>query len=352
MILYYSLISIFILNAIAVPFKKILFFISVFWIAFITCFRGVNIGNDTISYIWLFRAISKSAVSDFLPRYEIGYVYLNKVIYWIFPDEQALLIITGLITWICVSVFIYNKSENPSYSLFLILTFGFASFFMSGIRETLAIVFCLIGFFFIQKRQFIPFLAVVAFATMFHSTAAAFILAYPVYHLKLKRKQLFTIAGLTFVSLLLFDKIAKIFASLYPHYGYYLAGVYSMGGIRLASFLNFLLIFLFFCGCRFICEKYHLENNKNCIGITNLLYIGACVLLVSFPFNLLDRIALYYDVFIVIAIPNIILKYNQNSTQLIVKALSITILFIAYFSCVQYFRPEWNHIYPYQFYIR
>ena len=352
MIFYYTLIIILLLNAIVAPFRRVLFFPSVFIITCITCFRDISIGNDTANYIMLFRAISKSAVSYFLSRFEIGYVYLNKVIYLFYTDEQALLIVTGLITWICVAVFIYKKSENPSYSLFLMLTFGFASFFMSGIRESIAIAISLIGFLFVPKKQFLPFILIVALATLFHSTAVAFILAYPIYHLKLDSKQLFIIAVLTIFSLLLFNGIIRIFILLIPHYSTYLLSTYAGGGVRLASFLNFLLVFLFFCCCRFICEKYHLENDKNYIGITNLLYIGACVLLVSFTFNLLDRIALYYDIFLVIAIPNIILKYNQNSTQLIVKALSITILFIAYFSCVQYFRPEWNHIYPYQFYTR
>ena len=222
---------------------------------------------------------------------------------------------------------------------------------MSGIREYLAIVISLIGFFFVQKKQFVPFIIVVFLATMFHNTALAFLLAYPVYHLKFSLKQLAFIALLTIVGLLLFDGIAKIFILFFPHYKYYLFGAYSTGGVRLASFLNFLLVFMTFYSCWLICEKHQL-NDQNSIGITNLLYIGACLLLISFTFNLLDRVAIYYDIFMVIAIPNIFLKYNRSSEQLFVKAFSVTLLFVIYFSCVQYFRPEWNHIYPYQFFTR
>jgi hypothetical protein len=355
MILYFSLIAVFIFSAFVmkdnrtISIKLLLFILTILGIVIITCFRGINIGNDTEKYITLFNSISKGVVWDFIPRYEIGYVYLNKVIFQLLFDEQALLIVTGLITWICVGVFIYKNSKNPSYSLFLILTFGFASFFMSGIRETLAIAFSLIGFFFIQKKKKIPFIVAVLIATLFHITAVAFIFAYPIYHFELKRKQIIVILGATIVGMFLFDRIVSIFISFFPHYSYYLTGIYSTGGVRLASVLNFIFVFFIFITCRKTCEKY-LVIDQNCLGITNLIFFGACLLLFSFSFNLLDRLANYYDIFLVVAIPNILLSYNRGYTQWFIKACFITILFITYFSCVQFFRPEWNRIYPYQFY--
>ncbi|KXA11978.1 hypothetical protein HMPREF3222_01485, partial [Clostridium perfringens] len=46
---------------------------------FISAFRGRNIGNDTCKYLDLFNKIRFKSIIELKDRYEIGYLYLNKM---------------------------------------------------------------------------------------------------------------------------------------------------------------------------------------------------------------------------------------------------------------------------------
>ena len=82
-----------------------------------------------------------------------------------------------------------------------------------------------------------------------------------------------------------------------------------------------------------------------------LLYVGACILLLSFKFNLLDRVSDYFRIYSIILIPNLI-KYVTSKDRRMIYSLSIIVLFVIYFSFIHLARPEWNNIYPYETWLK
>ncbi|OTO11236.1 hypothetical protein A5882_003161 [Enterococcus sp. 4E1_DIV0656] len=77
-----------ILNKYPKSYLKILFF--VFFI--ISAFRSSNIGNDTIEYTNLYTSLQNSTMESFTWRYEHGFLYFNRLLSFISPNPQVLLV--------------------------------------------------------------------------------------------------------------------------------------------------------------------------------------------------------------------------------------------------------------------
>lgn len=311
-----------------------------------TGLRAATVGNDTPTYLSLFKSVSIFDASNFLKRYEIGFIYFIKVLSKISTNPQILLFVSGVVIWLCVVYFFNRNSDNPLMSFFILLGYGFVAFFMSGIRESIAIAICLIAFEFVKNKKLLLFVSFTILASLFHTSALIFLIAYPVYWIRFTRKTrvlLLLISGIASVSL---DKIISFAIGFFPRYAMYLNTKYNNGDIRLASVINMAIVLIIYYIGTYYYRRFEMDENNN--GILNLTYIGALILLVSFNFNLLDRIGNYFTIFISVVIPNIICnRYNRN--RRIIAAIAM-ICFLLYFVTIQLFRPEWNTIRPYGFF--
>lgn len=323
-------------------FNQRLFYGCICVIAIMSAFRDDTVGNDTHNYMVLFDNIRVYPIKAFTFRYEIGYVIFNKAISLFTSNAQWLLIITSLFIWISVCRFFVNYSDRPSLSLFFLITIGLYAFFISGIRESMAIAICLFAFPLIQTKRPILFIITVLIASTFHISSLIFIPAYYLYNNKMSLKMKSIVVLVTISTTILFDRLLILAVKWFPRFNSYLTTDYNNGTIRLASVLNALLVFGLYLICQYFINK---DGNSTDEGYNNLLLFGVALLIASFSFNLLDRLANYYTIFLTITIPNILTK---SITKTKITCLVIIVyVFIAYFMIVQFLRPEWSSIYPY-----
>lgn len=151
---------------------------------FISAFRGRNIGNDTCKYLDLFNKVRFKSITELKDRYEIGYLYLNKMLSLISDNQQIILIVTSCIILICYAYFIkiFCKCLVECISIFIL---GYFTSSMNTIRHQIALGLVLISYKYIKENKIFKFLILILVASTFHSTSIIFLISYPISKLKI-----------------------------------------------------------------------------------------------------------------------------------------------------------------------
>lgn len=338
--------------------------LTLFPLFLLAAFRKYNIGNDTNVYLNLFYQNEYAPLKEynfFESRYEIGYLLFNKLILLFTNNGQVFLITTSIFIYLGIAFLIIKYSECPWLSSYLFFTMGYFSDSMNTIRLCMAMTILLFSYIFIEKKRFVPFLLLVLMAACFHRTALVFIIAYFAPFIKLNKKTVLVIILLTAIIFLGFAPILEFLLSHITIYQYYIGSDYLNGDIRLASVMNALVMLCVFVMCM-ILLKISNQNNTN-INIDSIpidsikndtimalfTLVATALLFISFNFSLIEKAGNYFGIFSIILLPNCLRKV-KNQYLRVLLIMIILVLFLMYFVVIQIYRPEWNHIYPYQFY--
>ena len=278
-------------------------------------FRGLEIGTDTINYLWIFESCGNLPFLA-LPEYyiEIGYSLLNKFIFILFGEYRVLLFANAIIIMLGIRNVILKLSMNKVMSIYLFITIGYFCSAMNIMRQYIAVVFVLNAFIAVlYKQKAWKILLYCLVATLFHTSAiimiAVIIGYYILYSKKIKDgfmlRIIACIAGM--VLLLFLDEIIR----LIPFIDYdYIA---NAGGFKYSILnFNFLLKILCVILCLLILKlRKHKMSEEEIEGFQfcNYLIVVSCFInLASINFNMFTRFNLYFSIMLIIFIPNLIKK--------------------------------------------
>lgn len=341
--------------------KKTIFITLTFGLfIIIAAFRAENVGNDTSEYLRVFTNLSLTGdISGYTWRYEKGYLYLNKLLGLLVSHSQIILIVTSIIIMLGFARFISKYSRIYWLSTYLFFTLGYFGMSMNTIRQYLAMIIIFFAYDYLRKRKLLGFVLIIFLASLFHKTALAFLLAWPITKFRFNYKSILTITISSVILYISFQTILQGLLRIFPTYQYYLDSSYLNGDIRIATIMNLLVglsIIVFgvfiqshnnsdlkYKNC-FFCEREK-ENNEQLM----LLLIGVCMTFISIKFNLLDRIGDYFLVFSCIYLTNVIDQIKGKKLAILLIYI-IVVLFFLYVTTIQVMRPEWNTIYPYKFF--
>lgn len=307
----------------------------------ISALRDEYVGNDTRTYIGHFTAVSSMSWKELLSHYggEPGFYVLAKGIAAVTDDYRVMLAAVAMIYAIAVIVFIKRYSTASEISVIMLFSFQFFAFSLSGLRQTVAVSIVLFSFIAIEKRKLIPFILCIALAFLFHNSA---IFALPLYAISREggiitwwKRGVFVIA-LPIIYLLrgfIFKFLQLWFYSDYQAYD-------SFQGSWLTFALYFTIWILYVvAACR--------EENQMSNLIERMMMIGIAIqLFVPMEPNIF-RVAMYYQIGSLIAVPQILeTELLENRYRWIPYFVCIAVLFYMYFN-VTYYAAGAN---PYQFY--
>jgi len=369
--LYYCLIIYMLISAIflsvIVKKKRFAFIYIVFTVGlfvFLSMFRSIDVGNDTVIYTNLFyNLLSVSDLSVYTGRYEVGYLYLNKILSLISNNHQILFIVTSLYIYFVVGRFIYKYSNMAWLSVFLFFTLRYFDLSMSGIRQMLAIATILLSYDFIIKKKPIKFLICIIIASLFHTAAIVFFAAYPLSKYKLNKKLVFVTTIASLIVLLLFERVLNLLIWLFPRYSYYMNTTYIHGKAKLGIFMGLLVMAIILVACE-IFNKRLIPNknikmieNKNTISLKSredeiqsvFLLVACAIMFMALQANIFDRFKNIFGFFSITYLPNSICKISDRWIKVLVIICTV-ILFFTYLTTIQVFKPEWQSTYPYRFY--
>ncbi|WP_075983034.1 EpsG family protein [Bacillus massilinigeriensis] len=346
-------------NKIVINSRHVYLFLTLGLLGFLSAFRSSSIGNDTATYLYLFTISPDFELELFDSRYEVGYVLLNKVLNLITPNPQIILIASSILIICGFYRFIIKYSEIPWISTFLFFALGYWGQMMNTIRQNIAIVILLLSYDFIKKKKVLPFILLVLFASLFHRTAIIFLLAYPIAQLKFNLKTVLTSLAIAVSGLTFFGPLLELALGIFPLYQYYLGGVYLDDNIRLATILNIIVITFILLFGRFIVQKQfgkqsNIDQPKNFSQVDYRIFslfilVGIVIEIISMKFSLLNRVGVYFSVFLIAYLPNVINSIRDKNLRTLIIMI-VVLLFFLYSTVIQIYRPEWNDIYPYQFF--
>ena len=195
--------------------------------------------------------------------------------------------------------FIRVYSKTAWLSLFLLIAMGYYITSLSMLRQSLAIVCVLNSIQYVENRNFRKFALCVLIAVCFHYTAIAFFLLYPLSRFKISIGY--------FICLLAFAFLLSVFAGKFvllqlieKYYSIYEGKMESEGGY---SMLLLLLAITF--GGLLVRQYNHIADRRFDV-FCQMLIVACCLQLFSLQFSLFARVVLYYQIAIVVFIPEVL----------------------------------------------
>lgn len=312
--------------------KKYPFWIFTFGILFIFLALRYDYGNDYMSYYNIHTAINAG-----LSTWGAGdaiFRNLNLLI----PNFYLFIAVTSMFYIISICYLIKKNLQVKQYWFAVLLLLINPYLFLvhlSSLKQTLAICFFIFAVNFAVKRKLIMYILFILFAIGMHPSA---IILLPLYFLLTERafnKKWILMTYAILVVLLvtpLFNIITyKILEYLPRHY----YTVYIQQGLQnsirstlISSFFFFLIIF----------NINKLKGKEIVYGKLSL--IASAISLLAIKLSMITRIGMYFDIFLIITIPQVFEKIEKRINRQLLFFIMIFIYILRYYSF--FTNPLWE----------
>lgn len=125
----------------------------------VAAFRDVNVGGDLNNYLNVFGYVNdynnivELTVFSLESGFEIGFVYLCKLISLIYNNEHFFIFVTTFLSLIGPFIFIKRFSNSAVTSLFIYILLGFYNISFNSVRQSIAISIILLALFFLLTER-------------------------------------------------------------------------------------------------------------------------------------------------------------------------------------------------------
>ncbi len=303
--------------------KRIIWYVGCAMMWLTLGLRSSHTGGDTIQYVNKFVALQEHSWTEvpLLVKKDYGFYYLSKLIGTVCAEPTWYLLTISFLSCIGVWKIIDSNSKNPLLSLFFYITIGNFLFIMTGIRQAVAMSFCLLSVECIQKRQPGRFLLLIMLAISCHHSAMLF---FPMYFIAVMKVNIRTIlVDLVFIILVYFN--FESFLELSNELLEYDYGVENVSNGMM--FYMFLLIIVFLA---LLTKKVWIQSIKDTV-IMNLGMISAFIWTLRLISRTAERPALYWLNAMPIVLTNSVISFSRMRTRrIILMAVIVVSLFFYY----------------------
>ena len=254
--------------------------------------RGRFVGPDTPGYIKFFQTEIKQYTWAQLfqqdtNRQEIGFRLYVKIISLFTDNYTIFFAITAIIVFGVLTRFALKHTGNPFVFIFLFNALGSYSFYMTGLRQTLAMTVCLLGVDFIKDKKLLPFLISVIIGYFFHKSAILFVVAYPFAQLKFNKTTIVIYILLTALLFVSFTSLQQFVNELLG----YEYGIEATGNGE----IFFVLVTLLFTYCLILNDDVEkMLPKKNHQMLLNLSYVTVVLWGLRLVSRTAERPSLYF----------------------------------------------------------
>lgn len=290
--------------------------------------RAETVGIDTWNYVNHFNAIrSMQSLHDFasymgVRKYrEVGYWGLLFFLTRFNFTDWEIRMVFAIFSCIPVGVLIYKFSNSYTYSLFIYLAFGQYAFNFSAMRQGIAIGFIVWSIIFLIEDKKYKGYIFIALAPLFHITALVFAPVVILSRMKLTRLSLAILIFFSAVLLSLRSILMSLFIDLYQaNYD----GIAVGGKVFVVFLIGTVVLQYYYCGTEI----------KNGTSKDSLFFWLSMMTAIVFIFARTSpvylRLALYYQIGLVITIPNL-LRSISEPIQRVIGYWGYTVVGIYYF---------------------
>ncbi len=295
--------------------------------------RNVNVGSDTIRYYETFEMLSgtdfETANEYISERREPLFYILSWSFAKVIPNVQAWFALVSLIYLVGCALVCYWESPDYAFSMLYIYCMGMFFFSMTGLRQTLAMGFIMMSYFFLVKRQLIPFVLLVLLARCFHRTSIIFLIIYPIASIKADWWRLLLSLAAFLMVLAFKDRIGSWMINHLPDSvmdSNISAYAGENAGATASGFLIQMIMLVFCMRYRkqVVADVPHREALYNLASI-GLLFQAAAISIAEF-----FRISMYFSWSFMVLIP-ICMEYEDGDKSYEFLRLMIVFAIVAYF---------------------
>ncbi|WP_423188940.1 EpsG family protein [Alkalibacterium sp. f15] len=294
-------------------------------------------GNDYMSYFNI-----HSSLSSGLNAYG-GNDQLFRLLNLAIPNFFLLIALVSLFYLIAIWHLIKsNLKVNQYWFAFLLLLVNPYLFLihLSALRQTLALCFFMFAINYAVKRRLIPYVIFVLLATGMHASA---LILLPLYFLLTEKPfdKKYAFATMFVLILLLFTPIFDIIVHQLLEYlpnnyqFYYNQNLQnSLRATIISSFYLFLIVF----------NLGNLRGKEIIYGKLSL--IAVIITLLAIKISMITRVGMYFDLFLIITIPQIFSRIENKVNKQVLFAMLISIYLLRYYAF--FTNPIWESFREYQ----
>ena len=268
-------------------------------------------------------------------HYEIGYSLFIKILSSIGISEQVFLAIVSLIIITLIGIVWIKKSKMPGLSILLYFAFGFFTFTFSGLRQSIALSILFFSFLYVEKRNFIKFILSILLASTFHKTAIIFIVAYPLYYIKLKLKHYTFIIPSFIICFILKAKIFVMVAVLFKGREVQPESTGAYG------------LFIFMIGTLILSYIFYNSDSKEVNAYRNYILVAIFIQMLASQSNTIGRAGYYFWMFITLLVPEVIKSQKNMLIKYLSGCIVVSFLVIYYLDSLS---TGYLNIVPYKFF--
>lgn len=303
--------------------------------------RDLQFGTDLVGYNASFIRLSDISWKETLVIFNFNTVnepffyYFTKIIADLGLSFNFYLILLLAISMYFTHLTLKRYSSAVALSYLIYISLGYYFFNLNGIRQSLSIGLLLYSFHFLIINKNLKFVFFVLFASLFHVSALAFLVFLLIRNIRLTDRLLiisFIILGIVFV---FSSEIIELMLSIsfIAKYSYYLS---SGIGLNYTSLLIHASILLFI----YISNK---NTQYTIVGdlIMKSLVIGLVFIILSTVVAEFFRVAMYFNILSIIAVPLAIDRTKHIKNRVIILSGIVFLLITYVFVSGMYFEFGW-----------
>lgn len=312
--------------------NKTLLAVSGVYLLLLMGLRSCYIGDDTYRYCLAYLKYSSYGIEEMLAQgTNYGFTAFTKLISLISPYDYSFYLMT-VSTVITLSLvrFLSRHAKNMLFSQMMLLSLGFVYFFMTSIKQTLAISILLFAYTALSERKIVRFLLLVLLAATFHNTAIVFLIALPAALIPLRRAYVaITPALILFVYIIrerLFNFITTRFLSenFYGAYGTVYSSQLNYTGLAIQVVIFIVSLCLLWGS---------LKEDREAADLIALYSVGMVFQTMTSVLGEFFRLSMYFSIFGVIMLPKALGRLNDKIRDLVTAGcLCAFILYFLFFS--------------------
>ena len=359
MILYFLIILLIIIFFVFLK-RKTALLLSFIILSLMAGLRKYTVGVDTLQFYEAFNNIGQTndwTFSEF--RYEYGFSLLCKILYLIFKDPQSLIFVTSIFINFSVYIFIKNNSKDYFLSTLLYIFLNYYFNYMNIMRQAIAIAILLLFYKFLKNKQYLFYLLGIIIAFFFHKTALMGLVLILVKMLTKFKYLNFSIAVCGIIAFIFYKEIFMFGANFLGDY--YLA--YLNSEFADSNYFGSLLMVLQSFGISVSCGYLYYKIRKkdrlaNSSFLMTISIVTLFCLALVMRMNIFNRISAIFEIYLIIFVPNILDNYKCSSGYILKNRLLLAsnikyfclFLTLLFFLGINFLRPEWYGVVPYEFF--
>lgn len=289
-----------------------IFFCSCSWLqlTLIAALRWSN-GLDYNQYYNSFFSIANAeSWSDVLKmRYEIGYLFINRIVSHITANIIVYMFIFHGLMYALLLFYVYKYVEMKWLAVAAFVAFDYYALSLCFMRQSMAMVIGLFAIEMIKKRKWYFAVLFILFASLFHASALILLVCLAISFLDFSKKKVWITAVMLSVGIYFGSGILLQYILVGPFAKYrdYLESRFMNGNHFLVVFYPVFVFALVLCFYKRLCKE-----DKQFKSIFAVLFFGTVLSILSTKHYIIERMALYITIYNIRVVAQILALFKSK----------------------------------------